>query len=224
MSHGLTRLAVLVAAWLAAGSARAEDGPSPGPWAVEGAVALRAATHGEYADRLRDFGFSWVGQPPVQYDLSVVRAIVPAVHLLVDFGSLDGATYSRDILRERRTEHEVFSWTAHAAGAHLRLLTRFQEGRLGLYLQGGVGAAFGRTIYTQGLGDDGRATADTRRYAERSWARQWVWANGVQWTSRHGNGAYLEVRAITAVLFTNRLYDRHQSGGVRLLLGARWAP
>jgi hypothetical protein len=218
------QIVVLGAGLLVGGAARADDAaPLPGRWAIEGALGLRTVGQDDYSRRLRHFGFRWQGPFPTSYSVGVVRAVSPAFYLVADFSSLDDVEYVRRLLRGRRTETEVFSWAAHAAGAHVRLLARFHEGRLNFYLQAGVGVAFGHTRYRQGLDADYRPTGGMI-HVQRAWGDQWVWANGVQWVSRRGNGVYLEFRAVSAVLFQNALYDRRQSGGPRVLLGGRWAP
>jgi hypothetical protein len=226
MGHRAHALAACLAVFQASGAAVAagQPGPLPGRWAIEGTVGVGGAARGEYQARLRDFGFRSAEPGLFRYGIGVVHAVLPNLQLVADFGSLDSGKFVRDLLADGPRMTDSFSWSAHAGGVHARFLARFQEGRLNLYLQGGVGAAFGRTRFTQRIAGDGQATPDTRSFTDRAWARQWVWSNGIQWITRHGNGVFLEFRAITATLFQNPLYDRHQSGGPRLLLGGRWAP
>jgi hypothetical protein len=201
-------------------AAKGADGLAVQRWGLEVAVGVSKPVEDRYRSRLGDFGFheELSGALP-RLALAGVRALGRHTQVGAELSLLDDRRYRRDGKPELIDQDQRFRWTTGGLGGLARLglpLWRFF-----LYGQIGAGLSLGVTTYQEVRSDGGSVLSTTHDTFVGYWVKAGGGVSLMPW--RH-LGFFLQLDEVVAPTVKNLVGDRHDSGGLNLLLGMRGAP
>ena len=128
------------------------------PWALE--LSMGTAVSDGYRPTFTNRGFDDANPyDQLAFNVSGIRTLTSNLELLLDLRQLDTKSYLR-VFEEG--ERQRLSWRVFGASAQLRAVARLWDGRLNLYIQGGLGLTLGRTRFVTGLDESGRRGEGSR--------------------------------------------------------------
>ena len=196
------------------------DGLAVQRWSLELGLGVSKPVEDRYRGRLKDFGFheQWVSGIP-RLTIAGLRALGRHTQVGLELSMLDDRQYRRDGKSELIDQDQLFRWTTGGIGGF---------GRLGLplwrfffYAQAGAGLSLGVTTYKEAQGDTGAVLSTTHDTFAGFWLKGGGGVSLMPW--RHV-GFYLQMHQVYAPTIKNLVGDRHDSGGLNLLVGLRGAP
>jgi hypothetical protein len=201
-------------------ASKGTDGLAVQRWGIELGLGLSKPVEDRYRGRLQDFGFHerLDGAIP-RLTVAGVRALGRHTQLGAELSLLDDRLYRREGTSELIDQDQHFRWTTGGLGAFGRLgvpLWRFF-----LYGQLGAGLSLGVTTYKEVRAEGGAVLSTTHDSYLGYWLKGGGGVSLMPW--RHV-GFFLQLHEVFAPTVKNLVGDRHDSGGLNLILGMRGAP
>jgi hypothetical protein len=206
-------LAACRAAALDAGAAKGPGGPR---WGVELALGVLEGRRDGYVQEMRRFGFDefggnvWLGLSH-QISLTAVRALTRHLALTLSLQELDAQDHERDAGND--APGASFGWSTYGLGAGLRGMVPLARDRFVPYAQLTAGPAAAFTNWT-----DQNGTLRQGFFGYHLGAG--VGAAIVPWRRF---GLFAQVAYTYAPVIDNRFGQTHDSGGVGMQMGGRYA-
>jgi hypothetical protein len=201
-------------------ASKGADGLAVQRWGIEVGFGLSKPVEDRYRGRLKDFGFHerLDGATP-RLELAGVRGLGRHTQVGVELAMLDDRLYRREGKSELIDQNQEFRWTTGGVGGFGRLgvpLWRFF-----FYGQLGAGLSLGVTTYKEVRADGGSVLATTHDTFLGYWVKGGGGVSLMPW--RH-LGFFVQMHEVFAPTVKNLVGDRHDSGGLNLLVGMRGAP
>jgi Caspase domain len=184
-------------------------------WEIESATGLIWNQYDGYTQRLSEFGYQQQGSAwptSARLTLGVSRILIPHIAGVLQFQTLTGDTYARNI----EGSSDTASFNAYGAAFAVRAYTDVVGRWLGVYAQAGLGMSLG--VLTYETVQTGVPPSTTSTYAN------YLLTAGAGMTFRFPRVAtlYVEGGYDHAPVIQNLLGDTHDSGGPWCVLGMRF--